>query len=1260
MPEVKNAFIKSKMNKDLDARLLPSGEYRHAINAQVSRSEGPDEGALENILGNISVVDFAPNVPGLSSIGFLTDEARGLIFVFLTDNEDEQYNDSSTGSKHYIYQYNTNNSTATLLVTGPFLNFSKLYPMTGINILEELLFFTDDRNQPRKINIESAAGGTYYTTEDQISVAKYNPYLPMELYKYNSGSSSTIQYETTMKDVSSVFLPNGGMANVVNWSGLSGEINQLVFPGAYSEPVNGLSVAKLNENGVLTDLHLTVQSYVTATGILTLTGNTLFAATDKVVFVPNPYYDLTYSGDSKFIENKFIRFSYRFKFDDGEYSIFAPFTQPCFIPKQDGYFFDEDQQEAFESSIVSFMENKVNNIELIVPLPSNANSIESNFLIKEIDIISKESDGLAVSVIETIPVSVISEEGTDEYYTYNYTNKKPYKTLPEKDLIRVYDKIPVRALSQEVASNRIIYGNFQTKHTPPAALNYNVAITEKSDFNLKTGVADVDGDYVNATTLSIDNISGPVSGFTPYPGAIVTGNGISGTVIVASFTAPSTLVVNTAISVPNDTVLSFSAQGDIETSTSLVEYPSSSLKTNRQYQVGFVLSDRYGRQSGVILSNSTRSLTVGTETYLGSTVYAPYITGEIAADQWKGQSIKVLFNQLITSGVNSNFSRSTLEPGLYNGDPNSSDYNPLGWYSYKIVVKQQEQEYYNVYTPGALKGVTEGTATTDRETSYISLINDNINKVPRDLAEVGPQDKSFRSSVRLYGRVENRDTTGTPSYSFSVTGNQQFYPEKNSFTVNNIQDLFDLFNYANTTPPVPPQEGIHLFYNNNANPLIGKITTSFNSDLQFGTTTVTTGTPPIYTTIENLAIFETEPVESKLDIFWETTSAGLVAHLNSAYANSSSGAAAFFSSFNTSPFDEDIVGGADILGADFRLVDNFGADIDTSTITSLTLLSVFDREGTPQNVTTYFNLVNDGAFNYNVQTTSGNTDRFIENVYYGDSAARRQFDFTFSAVLTDGGNSTETTITQEAILGNVMPQIFASNGTSPPNGTLGTIGRTTSTILTITGKNGGNSNHSGKDLDWDITSATGSSGNTVSHFSLITSNTNSLSTCQVINNQSQAGIPADNYTIVLRLQDPGGAVDTLTITVSFGNSISTVRRREAILETNNYSTSDVEFVELYFNEGLSTDGYYLYDGTWEELTLTADSSNNIQVDRTGASFTTGGTTTCGSADWGRGSTGAAARDALEECEYDPGTLSAWSYEATVPSSEVNVYSFEII
>ena len=40
MAKVQNTFIKSKMNKDLDARIVPNGEYRDAFNIQVSKSEG--------------------------------------------------------------------------------------------------------------------------------------------------------------------------------------------------------------------------------------------------------------------------------------------------------------------------------------------------------------------------------------------------------------------------------------------------------------------------------------------------------------------------------------------------------------------------------------------------------------------------------------------------------------------------------------------------------------------------------------------------------------------------------------------------------------------------------------------------------------------------------------------------------------------------------------------------------------------------------------------------------------------------------------------------------------------------------------------------------------------------------------------------------------------------------------------------------------------------------------------------------------------
>ena len=79
-------------------------------------------------------------------------------------------------------------------------------------------------------------------------------------------------------------------------------------------------------------------------------------------------------------------------------------------------------------------------------------------------------------------------------------------------------------------------------------------------------------------------------------------------------------------------------------------------------------------------------------------IYFPYnnisstTPSENLIQKWPGDSIKVLFNTPVEENVPHNL--STGWPGLYNGDPTSDDYNPLGWYSYKIVVKQTEQEYY--------------------------------------------------------------------------------------------------------------------------------------------------------------------------------------------------------------------------------------------------------------------------------------------------------------------------------------------------------------------------------------------------------------------------------------------------------------------------------------------------------------------------------------------------------------------------------------
>ncbi len=59
-------------------------------------------------------------------------------------------------------------------------------------------------------------------------------------------------------------------------------------------------------------------------------GSTLNPFYNKPLGVTPPAGE-TWPGDPDYLEDKFVTFSYRFKFNDGEYSIMAPFTQEAFI-----------------------------------------------------------------------------------------------------------------------------------------------------------------------------------------------------------------------------------------------------------------------------------------------------------------------------------------------------------------------------------------------------------------------------------------------------------------------------------------------------------------------------------------------------------------------------------------------------------------------------------------------------------------------------------------------------------------------------------------------------------------------------------------------------------------------------------------------------------------------------------------------------------------------------------------------------------------
>ena len=885
MAEVKNSFIKSKMNKDLDARLLPNGEYREGNNIQVSKSEGADVGALENVLGNLELVDFKVQSGcncNLTAIGMFTDNLSDYVYVFLTDYDEKQNADYipqalnySPTANNYVYRYDVANpnATAEMLLSGAYLNFSINNPIYAVNLLENILFWTDNRNQPRKIDILKAAGGTaqatngFYTTEDQISVATYAPYQPIELYYKRTSEYNTNGGQGTTESVSAGTTPTWTVSlDAATLVGISPTDLVGATVSWAGQAVGTFVIASYGGN-VLT-ITGTPDPSLTAGVVLTFNANTLVGNNQYVTSMldvssqtnpdgsANANYDANYNGDPDFLEDKFVRFSYRFKYIDNTYSIMAPFTQAAFIPRQDGYFLgtsnpfldnnSKDEQNAYRSTVVDFMENKVNNILLQIPTPTlDSNGIPSSngivgtdlynkLNIQEIEILYKESDGVAVKVVDSIPRSTVGESTgyeqlsivngvSTDIISYNYQGTKPFKTLPEAEIVRVFDKVPVKALGQEIIGNRVVYSNFQNKHTPPPSLDYNVGISNKN------------------TNFAVNDSSNP-------------------------------------------TLLK-----PLEKTVSR-EYPMHTVKQNRNYQVGVVLSDKYGRSSTVLLSTAT---TQATDTInlvdvklVGDTVYFPYNVVDLGVNNdinsWPGDSIKVLFRNPINSTADS----GSFTPGIYNGDSTSSDYNPLGWYSYKIVVKQQEQEYYNVYLPGILNPYPKDISVTEDPTNTINtivLLNDNINKVPRDLTEVGPEQQQFRSAVELYGRV-------TPQAAALPLYNQQYNPSTASnviptiSTVASIGKQNDLFD--NTTNVVFSE-----IYQSISNPEIARL--SQDEALPIGSLPVGTQ-GAAYNLL--LGVYETKPFESLLDIYYETSSSGTVAQLNEAIDSSSVGAAGFTTS----------------------------------------------------------------------------------------------------------------------------------------------------------------------------------------------------------------------------------------------------------------------------------------------------------------------------------------------------------------------------
>jgi len=170
------------MDMDTEARYFASGNYRYLLNARTTINTQGSFGALEDVMGNVlvsnpylfngrnKVIGSYEDIQGQSCIYFVWNSLgyHSIFRWYLQTNVVEK-----------IYQINI---TSYVTEKNP-LNFKIDYLITGVDLVDDLLYFTDNYNNPRSINI--------------IRSNNTNKKQKWNFYVYQENLKQTVNYKIT-------------------------------------------------------------------------------------------------------------------------------------------------------------------------------------------------------------------------------------------------------------------------------------------------------------------------------------------------------------------------------------------------------------------------------------------------------------------------------------------------------------------------------------------------------------------------------------------------------------------------------------------------------------------------------------------------------------------------------------------------------------------------------------------------------------------------------------------------------------------------------------------------------------------------------------------------------------------------------------------------------------------------------------------------------------------------------------------------------
>ena len=389
MANLQRNFIQGIMNKSLDERLVPNGQYVDAMNVRLGSTEDSEIGSVENTKGNTRLTTLEFNGTALSSnakcIGACEDSSRETIYWFV---HDRSFGIGATGKLDLIVSLDVKDNILTYHVVSindgggndTTLNFNPDYLITGVNFIgTNLLYFTDNYNQPRFINTQ-----TNYADPDTVTLIDEFDGEQLLVIKRPPVTSPSIETNT----------------------------------------------------------------------------------------IP---------GNDDFIEERFLCFAYRYRYADNQYSAISQFSNPAFEP------------DFFNVTIATFLNEGMQNADNNVKITMDTGGP----LVVGFDLLYKESTNSVVRVVQKFDKTTdgIADNTT---FTYELSGYKIFTVLPDSEILRTYDNVPLLAKAQTLMGNRLIYGNYvegydlKDKNGNNVNLNFNTSLLaeEISTVEIPTTVGD--------------------------------------------------------------------------------------------------------------------------------------------------------------------------------------------------------------------------------------------------------------------------------------------------------------------------------------------------------------------------------------------------------------------------------------------------------------------------------------------------------------------------------------------------------------------------------------------------------------------------------------------------------------------------------------------------------------------------------------------------------------------------------------------------